>query len=205
MLALIALIALGIGTGQNAVLQSTVFQGVIALAAAVFFGIAFIHFSHRAIPPEEAMESRILRKRIDTLHRNWRWLLLCLVVTSGCSTFSYSHLMNALPGSQPSIALLIALAIIFQTVLFSLHTLMGPGGFHSEVRRALQDEFVRELKIKTMRIGYITMMLACAATLLVIALHPAFSGAAITWALYAGYAVPTLYYIIADWRASRDG
>ncbi|MEI9885991.1 MAG: hypothetical protein WDN08_05710 [Rhizomicrobium sp.] len=35
--------------------------------------------------------------------------------------------------------------------------------------------------------------------------RPDFALASLAWALYAGFAVPALYYVIADWRASRDG
>jgi hypothetical protein len=48
------------------------------------------------------------------------------------------------------------------------------------------------------------MIAAVAAALLATILRPDLALAALAWALYAGFALPTLYYVIADWRASRE-
>jgi hypothetical protein len=65
------------------------------------------------------------------------------------------------------------------------------------------DEFDRALRTRMMRFGYIVVMLVLSAVFLVALWQPALTLTVLIWALYAGFAVPALYYVIADWRASR--
>jgi hypothetical protein len=89
--------------------------------------------------------------------------------------------------------------------LFSVLMMVGPGWFSRELHAILNDDFIRDLRARAMRLGYLTMMVAVTAALLTAIWRPDFALPALAWALYAGFAIPTLYYIIADWRAGRDG
>ena len=94
--------------------------------------------------------------------------------------------------------------MIFVMALFSVLTIVGPGWFSRELHAILNDEFVRDLRARTARLGYLTMMAAVAAALLTTIWHPDLALPALAWAFYAGFAIPALYYVIADWRASHD-
>ncbi|MDR3454976.1 MAG: hypothetical protein P4L96_19610, partial [Rhodoferax sp.] len=61
------------------------------------------------------------------------------------------------------------------------------------------------LRARAARLGYWALMVAVASALLIAVWRPDLTLRVLAWALYAGFAIPALYYVIADWRAGRDG
>lgn len=192
-------------SGHAAVLQNEYVQSGVAVVFVVLFVTAFFGFSRRFAVPVEAEDPRIVKRRIDTHHRKWRWLLAANLPLSTFCVWNFAHSLAELSGLDRFYAVALAGLVVFQLVLFTANTLAGPGGFNPAMHELLNDEYVRALRARTARFGYITMMLASSAALLAGTWRADLALPAVAWAMFAGYALPTLYYIIADWRASRDG
>lgn len=207
-LVLAAIFGLAFISGNAAILQDSRVQTTAALLIGLLFVFSFIRFAKRFRPTEDAFESDILHKRIDRTHRVWRWTLAYYVVLMGFIFYSLGHgLVRGLARNTPEewpYMLLVAATVIFVALLFSAQTLLGPGGFSRRLHTILNDEFVRDLRARTARVGYVVAILALSMALLISVWQPAMALEAIIWAIYAAYALPTLYYIIADWRAAWD-
>jgi hypothetical protein len=70
-------------------------------------------------------------------------------------------------------------------------------------RNLPDDEFDSALRARTIRFGYMLVLLLLGAVFQVALWRPDWTLTALAWALYAGFALPAFYYVIADWRASR--
>ncbi len=194
-------------SGHVAFLQSQTVQIVIAIAFGTAFLIAFVRFARRYAPPVDASDPRIVRLRIDAHHRSWRWTIVSSLFSSvGCVAAFSTALPKASTPDRPFV-LLFAAMVAFVILLSAMVMAFGPGGFSRQIHAILNDEFVRDLRARTVRLGYAVTMTAVAAVLLIGVWRPDFALPALAWALYAGFAIPALYYVVTDWRAgrSRDG
>jgi len=203
---LIAIFAGAFFTGHAALLQS---EGVqIAVSILVVAGILFfIQRLGRRYQPEaylESMEPRILRRRIDAHHRYWRWTLVTCLFSASCTTLSFSRTLANIARPNQTWAFFMAGTIIFTIALFSTIVMIGPGWFSRDMHAILNDDFIRALRGRAERLGYVTLMIALAGVLIVAIWRPTLTLPALCWALYAGFAIPALYYVIADWRAGRE-
>jgi hypothetical protein len=95
-------------------------------------------------------------------------------------------------------------ALVFGVIAFLVFVLVavlsvGPG---INGREFINDEFVSALRARTMRFAYMLTMLLLVGVLLVVLWWPELTLTALCWALYAGFALPAIYYVIADWRAA---
>jgi hypothetical protein len=204
-LLLVAVYVAAFFTGQTALLQSQVFQIVIGVAftAIIVFVIARFGRKFRPDAYRNAADPRIARRRIDAHHRYWRWSLVSGLAATSMWGLNFNNLVRFAREDQ-GFALVTGGAMILVMALFSVFTIVGPGWFSRELHAILNDEFVRDLRARTARLGYLTMMAAVAAALLTTIWRPNLALPALAWAFYAGYALPTLYYVVADWRASRE-
>jgi hypothetical protein len=205
---LVALMALTFAaayfSGHGALLQNEFAQAGVAVGVVVLFLIAFFGFSRRFVPPVESEDPRIVKRRIDVHHRKWRWFLVSNLPVTGFCVWNFVQALQGAANADRAYAALFAGLIVFQVVLFTAHTLAGPGGFSLKMHDLLNDEFIRDLRARTARVGYGTMMLTAGSALILGTWRPDLALLALAWALYAGFAIPALYYIVADWRAGRE-
>ncbi|GAA0532428.1 uncharacterized membrane protein (DUF485 family) [Rhizomicrobium palustre] len=97
-------------------------------------------------------------------------------------------------------------ALFASTILIAaLSLVLGPGFLDRHYRAANNDELSRALRARAAAIGYLVAAAALVTNYLVQALAPAVLPLAMRLSLAAIVIIPTLYYLIADWRASRDG
>jgi hypothetical protein len=205
-LLLVAIYAAAYFTGESALLQSEGFQFAIAVlfAAGVVIVIARFGRKYRPDAYSDASDPRIVRRRIDAHHRYWRWSLVSGLVATSTWGLNFNNLVR-FAREDGGLALVASGIMISIMALFSVLTIIGPGWFSRELHAILNDEFIRDLRARTVRLGYLTMMAAMAAALLTAIWRPDLALPALAWAFYAGFAIPALYYVIADWQASRDG
>lgn len=205
-LLLVALYAAAFFAGEVALLQSEGVQiaiGVLFVAAVAFVVVrSNRHFRSGAF--SVATDPRIIRRRIDTHHRYWRWTLLSALVATSASMLSFSYALGRLSHANHFLALIAGAIMIVVMGLFAAHTLAGPGWFNGKLHAILNDDFVRQLRARTARLGYLAMMVSVSAGILAALWRPNLALQALAWSLYAGFAIPTLYYVIADWRAGRE-
>jgi hypothetical protein len=205
-LLLAAVYAAAAFSGKTALLQSEGVQIAIAALFAMIVAFAFLRFGQKFRPDaySDAADPRIVRRRIDAHHRYWRWTLLAGILSTSVLGLNFGYVLADLTRADRILALLAGGIMIVVIALFSVLTLIGPGWFNRELHAILNDDFVRDLRARTARLGYLTMMAATAAALLATIWRPDLALSALAWAFYAGFAVPALYYIIADWRAGRE-
>jgi len=205
---LVALMALTFAaayfSGHGALLQNEFIQAGVAVGVVVLFLTAFFGFSRRFVSLAESEDPRIVKRRIDVHHRKWRWVLVSNIPVTGICVWNFVRALNGLADIDRFFAVVFAGLIVFQVVLFTVHTLAGPGGFSPKMHNLLNDDFVRDLRARTARVGYGIMMLAAGSALIVGTWRPDLALPTLAWALYAGFAIPALYYIIADWWAGRE-
>jgi MFS family permease len=207
-----AAIAFAIFTGHAALVTGMWGQIVIlAVAAALFvYAVAIINIYYRR--PLEADGPRLLYRQMDSHQRSWRQLVLFnvfmmfFVVMSLMPAFLHRPAAPFLRAA-PQLLLLIGAAPAGFVLVFALILSAGPGWesvfLQPGARELLHDEFNTAQRARTMRFGYILVMLLLYAVLLVALWRPDLTRMALSWALYAGFALPALYFVIADWRASH--
>jgi hypothetical protein len=204
---LIAAFATAFVTGQTTLLQSEAAQIVIGVlfAACIVYAASLVRRRFRPDIYVDASDPRIIRRRIDAHQRSWR-LSLCVGILSTFPSFlSLGVGFNRLEHANRLLALAAGGTLIVTTALLLGPLMIGPGWLDRGLRDILNDEFMRDLRGRAMRLGYLIMVVAVAAALMATIWRPDFALASLAWALYAGFAIPALYYVIADWRASRDG
>jgi magnesium-transporting ATPase (P-type) len=204
---LAVLFAAAFFTGHTALLESDGAQIAIGVLFAMAILLSFIRFRRhfRSEAYLESLEPRILRRRIDRFQRTWRWVLATLIGSSCLTIISTSYALGRSGPNNRPLTLLVAGGFVFVIALFSAMVFSGLGWHDRDIYRILNDDFIRALRARAARLGYVTLMAAVASALLIATWRPDLTLRVLAWALYAGFAVPALYYIIADWRASRDG
>jgi len=199
-------------TGNENVLLGPWFQIPIAIA---FVGwIAFVFVRHAKNPlPREANEDRIIRQRIDARQRRLRWLMLFNVLAGfGCAlsdSYAFRHLGNAdrifgVFGGVSFVAVLSGVGLVLPFLMFSLPVIYGTAFLSAAHSDATEDELSRALRARALRVGYVTLLLAISAALVAILYRPSLAVAILPWVLFAGFAIPSLYYVFLDWRAGRN-
>jgi hypothetical protein len=156
----------------------------------------FRHFP----PPLEANEERILRKRIDSIQSVWRWLTVFCVGIAVMTTFGTSRMLGPVNSSHPLLALFAGSTFVFVILLYSLMVFYGPGYLDGSYR-VINDELARALHARAFKAGYLALMVMLGGVLLTVLYRPALTIPALCWTLFAGFAMPALYYVILQWRA----
>lgn len=208
-LVLVAIYAAAYFTGEVTLVQSQAGQIAIGglFAMVLVFAIAGFGRRFRPVGSSDANDLKIVRRRIDSHHRHWRLMLvswLTVILSLLPSVTIAAPTLGALGHAHPLLAMAAAAAMIAPVVLFSLLMIAGPGWGNREMRAILNDEFVRQLRARTIQLGYFTMLTAVSAGILAAVWRRDLASLVLLWTLYAGFAVPALYYVIADWRAGRN-
>jgi hypothetical protein len=199
-----------------AVVAALSFTGHAALAVSIWgktitavYGCALLIYfiarmSRSYVPPIGMDDPRFLRRRIDEYQRRWRWTILLqvfLMFPFFALLPKMSTMFRVFGGLQfigPMFFGTIAFLMIFSGYMLSA----GPGFLLPGASELINDEFAAALRARVMRFAYILTMLLLGAALSVAVWHPDLTVTAFIWELYAGFAIPALYYVIADWRAS---
>ncbi|MEJ0028489.1 MAG: hypothetical protein WDN01_20895 [Rhizomicrobium sp.] len=203
---LVAAFAVLFATGRTEVLQSQGVQiGILFVGCIILFAL----LKRRQFRPGvyvDISDPRIVRRRIDTHHRALRLFLWIGILASFSNALSYGVSFNRLEHVARFLALGAGGMMILTTALFLAPLMIGPGWFNRGLRDILDDEYMRALRGRAMRLGYRAAIAAVAAALIATLWRPDFALPSLTLALNAGFAIPALYYVVADWRASRyDG
>lgn len=174
-----------------------IFAGLLGLLFLIGLAGLAKYSPHADVPPH------LLRRHIDRHQRRWRNGLCGCILAAIPIVASLNSAVEDLSHYNSIWTILGAGAGLFGIVLFGLMLAAGPGwsGLRSDLSSIINDEFTLALRARTMRIGYLTMMLVLVAIIFTAALNPNLVISTSCWGLYAGFAVPALYYIIADWRS----
>jgi hypothetical protein len=177
-----------------------------ALFVYVFATIGRYAFQRSGIERPEADSPRLLHGRLDIYQRRWRRLVLLYVLTNSVAVMVLPRALPLLRAAhQWPLSMGIGAAFAGSMLLSAFILSAGPR-WESMAFGAPEipsDEFDSALRARAMRFGYRLLMLLLCSALLVALWQPDLSLTALTWALYAGFAVPALYYLIGDRRASR--
>jgi len=173
----------------------------LAAAPLIVWVLATIFlFSRNFAPAPEADEERILRKRIDAIQSVWRWIMLSSVFTTFVTTCTTSFALGRPNIRYPLITLFVGASLAIVILVYSLAAFYGPRYLGRKYRIA-SDELDQALHARAFKVGYLAMMIMAAGALPAILYRPALTGPALSWLLFAGFAIPTLYYVILQWRA----
>jgi hypothetical protein len=200
-------IAIASISGHGALVTSMWGQTVIAAVTGVLFVYAIAMMRNHYIQPARTDSPRLVHIRMENYHRRWRGAILINIFMMLLGVVGLSATLRFL-GAAPQMLMLSAgfTAVYAFIVLMCAFILsVGPGGqsMAPGAQELLNDEFDRGLRARTIRFGYMLMLAQLGAVLLLSLLQPNLTLIALSCALYAGFALPALYYIIADWRASR--
>ena len=178
-----------------------------ACILAMFLGVAFV-----GTPSAAAESQRLIPRQIDgyltQARRQWLlFLVLLLGPVAGASRLIASIdegvRVHRLPADYAvthggSSQMLLALMFIGVAVSFAL-----PLTFRSAYNQVLQDELVRELRAKAIRIGYIGAVAALAAVFVLLSVSAIDPRQLLLWLGYAVVALPIVSYALLEARAGR--
>src|ERR1700722_10079498 len=116
--------------------------------------LIFIRVKPGIAPPDEAFGEEYLRKTVDLQHRKWRYaigftLLMLFVQASVLTNAMLARHNEGFPAG------LVSFMFAFVALMAVLTVSFGPGFFIPSYRRALNDELVRALQAKVVRLGYL--------------------------------------------------
>jgi hypothetical protein len=204
----VAVVTALVFTGHAAWQRNGWFQMAVAALVGALFLYVLVMMAKHHVPPPEILNPRLARRRIDAQQRRWRWAILGNVFVGAGLAFSQSQALRNIAGLNDMISVGLGLGFCLLPLLMVATLTVGPRWQcfgRPDLGALVDDEFTVALRARTMRFGYVFAMILIAAVLLVTLWRPALTLTALCWALFAGSAVPALYYVIADWRASRDG
>lgn len=191
-------------TGHAALVLSIWGQTITAVYACTLLVYFIVTMSKYFDPSIEASSPRFVRRRIDEYQGRWRWMIL-LQVFSMLPFFAFLPQVFWVFGAHLFMRTILCGIIAFLMIILVYMLSAGPGFSQPGASDLIDDEFARALRARMMRFAYIFAMLLLGAVLVVTLWQPSLTLAVLSWALYAGFAVPALYYVIADWRASSAG
>lgn len=183
-----ALKALGISDGTEDLFHYGVFAGLLVIT------IPFLIRRYRL--PKAAMSEHILLKQIEWHHRRWRWIFLVLALGLFLLAFSVTPHPHHMA---------LRVVLVFDTLVFATIICFGPGFLRKTYRQILNDELIHALWARALRLGYLSLVALLAATYLAIIHRPGLAPTILPWVLALGIAIPAFYFIVLEWRASRDG
>jgi hypothetical protein len=175
-----------------------------AATLVVWFLAVFLWIGRRIAPPPEANEERILRTRIDSIQSVWRVMTVFFVFFAFTTTFSVSGGLVRINPHHPALALFAGAVLVFVILLYMLAVFYGPGYLNSGLR-IVNDELALALQARAFKAGYLVLMVMLGGALLADLYRPALIIPTLCWMLFAGFAMPTLYYVILQWRTGSGG
>ena len=163
-----------------------------ALSVALFVIVVI-----RYRPAKADREPGFLRKDMDNIHRRWRWIMIILCFVAIVQSES---LLRQLPRFD---AFSIGINA-FYAVLLATTVCFGPGWASKTYRETLNDEMMRALRARAARLGYLFLMLGLAGLIFVMVYRPQDAMPFAVGILCAGCVIPTLYFVLLEWRAERE-
>lgn len=205
---IVAVVAALVFTGHAAWQQNVWFQAGVAAVMVALFLYVIVMMGRHFVPPEAAMGPTFARRRIDAHQRRWRWALLSNLLVGLFLAYNQWHALNDFAAlGDDRMRLLLGLGFGLYPLLMVAILTVGPRWQslgQLELAKWVDDEFSLALRARTLRVGYVFAMVLLAAVFVVTLWRPALTLTVLCWGLFAGAAVPTLYYVIADWRAGRE-
>jgi hypothetical protein len=129
------------------------------------------------------------RYYLDTQHRRWRIGLMIMLIFGLIGVHHLTHI----PDSHDPFELGIGLLALFAPFT---SLIMGP-------KAEIDDESIRAIRSRAMRVGYVCAVLVLAAVTAVAVYRPAAVMTALAWGLFAASAVPIVLYVVLDWWSDR--
>jgi hypothetical protein len=153
-------------------------------------------------PAPGATSTRILGKRIDEFQGRFRLYLVVMVIIIG-NQLLRSPAPSDLPERSgfPPRSLILVLLLLTGASLIAF----GFGWLNRRVGTVLNDELACALRFQVSRIGYLVLMAGLCAAYLSFLYRPDLLSVVFRSALFAGIALPALFYIGLEWRAGHGG
>jgi hypothetical protein len=163
--------------------------------------IAFLVYRLSFRPNPETQRPSVQRRLVDDYTKRQRWTLV--VAIPGALLLALNQ-PPATAGHGPE-DWFTQSVFVFIMLMLALMLVLGPGFLSRRFRAANADELSRALRARASALGYVCAMLALSADYLISQLAPPMLASALPLSMAAVFVIPALYYVIADWQASRDG
>ena len=179
------------------------------IAAMLIYGLAFV-----GMPSVAARSERLIPRQVDVYltQARWQWLLslvLLLGPVAGTSRLIANidegiraHRLPADYFSHSAILSPAMLGILF--IGYSLSFVIPITWFRPAYKHVLQDELVRELRAKAVKVGYISAVSAIGAGFIVLATSTVNPMQLMLWLGYLVVALPVLSYVALEAMAGRE-
>ena len=164
---------------------------VVALMLAVTIWLA---------PSRRAYTQRIVRKRMEEYQRHSLIQLAWAALMAGLTCYVMLPRTSVPGAAQTALGVLSALGVFF-LIAISTVIAFGYGWMRPRLNPARDDEWARQLRSRSVRLGYLTLMIGVGATYVISLYAPEFLSLAIRSTLFAGIALPASFYLVLDWRA----
>lgn len=198
---LLALVILAPGAvGRAGLIGNQSVQYLIAAVLGAWVVLAFVYFFKHGTP-QEADDKRLARRQIDLHQSRWRWMILLNVVTSFLCVFSLNSTLLEIARSNRIYAVAAGAILVLLAIVLTMMVSVGPVW---SARSLLNDEFVRALRAKATRLGYFTLTILTSGAFLTALIQPDLAIPVLSWSLFGGFAIPAVYYVVADWRSDRS-
>ena len=179
--------------GFNHAQTQSAFPWIFGILTGVFVVVVLIRYW----PTKADRAPAYLRKDMDNIHRRWRWIMIILCFAAVVQS---ENLLYQLPRFD---AFSIGISA-FYPVFLATTVCFGPGWANRNYRETLNDEMIRTLRARAARLGYLFVMLALAGLVFVMFYRPAEAIPFAVAILCAGSVIPTLYFVLLEWRAERE-
>jgi hypothetical protein len=157
-------------------------------------------------PPRDANLPEVLRRQIETYQGRYRAWVVMMGAIPGVYAACITFLPDVLPTyfSPPAFAELAFYALLVLCVLpFVLFGFRRP---NLEIPEGvdLNDELVRDLRLKAVRVGYVVVMVALTGAFVWLLIAPGDAVKILPWILAGGLIVPAVVFALLHWRAGRE-
>ena len=180
--------------------------GILAVAAAFALRILLVRQ-----PSIAARDEKVVRKLSDDhqLRVRLSWLMMLILLlhlaltdSRSITTIAEGIRTHRLPSNSfdPSPFMTAGFFILCAVGLYSGNWLIK-----REFRAAVNDELTRALRGRALAAGYLFAMCLLAGAFVTIMVTQVNAAQLLLWLMFAGVAVPVLYFLFLDWRASRGG
>ena len=150
------------------------------------------------VPKQPEPPAAVVRRDLDAYQAEGRTkLAMTLAILFGFTLFVSASVTMAL-AENPIKAGAIGCLFLY-IVVHTAWRIANPG------KTGTDDEYTRALKSRATTAGFFALLLAVSIGGPVALYRPSWTAQIFIWALFTGGAGPALYYVIADWQASRDG
>jgi magnesium-transporting ATPase (P-type) len=167
----------------------------------VFVWIAFLIYRLRFRPNPETLRPGVQRRLVDDYTKRQRWTLAVIIPGTLLLAFNQPQAPNAhgLSDWYPQAV------FVGYMLLVALALVLGTGFLSRRFRAANADELSRALRSRAASVGYVVAMMAMGTDYLIYLFAPQMLASALPLSMAAAFIIPALYFLAADWRASRDG